>query len=310
MKLIDLCCGMGGLAHGFQLAGHEIVAAYDHDPEAVQTYNRNVGDHAHAADLTELHGGGLPRCDGIIGGPPCQPFSSGSRNYKTHAQKGPTDTRNMIGEFVRLVLEARPRYFLMENVVGLLAYPDFIAELSARLLSAGYVPSLIILNAAYYGVPQDRRRVFICGWRSGSFALWPAPTHTRRSAITTRQALAHLFTPDTARAAPPYVRRSITLPGDVLVDTRNRSMRADRSRYYHARSLDRPAYTVTAGERRGSKLAVIGERAWSLGIEHNLILQNIPPNWQLPKDRETAARLVGNAVPPLMAYHLAKCVQP
>ena len=305
MHLIDLFSGIGGLSYGFQQAGHTLVAAYDHDPIAVEYYNRNLGAHARVADIRELDAAALPDADAIIGSPPCQPFSNGSRNYKTKAQKGPTDERNLIPHFVRLVLARRPTFFLMENVVGLLTYTGFLAEQLRLLFQAGYFPVITVLNAAHYGVPQDRKRVFIAGYRD-RLPLWPAPTHNGPDVVTTRRALGELFQNQPGRPLPPYLKHFTGR--ELLIDTQNRSQLAGGTRHYHARSLDTPAYTVTASERHGSKRAILGNLVVSLSVKHNRILQTFPPDWQLPANPKEAFRLIGNAVPPLFANHIARAI--
>src|SRR3990172_7779993 len=119
VKVIDLFAGAGGLSLGFQMAGHAVIAAFDADPTAVETYNRNLGEHAHVADLRELNADDLPDADGIIGGPPCQALSQANR--LTASWRSP---RNLIPHFVEIVKAKRPRFFVMENVRSLLNYAD------------------------------------------------------------------------------------------------------------------------------------------------------------------------------------------
>ena len=309
MQIIDLFSGIGGLSYGFQQAGHTLLAAYDDDPTAVEYYNLNLGaaGRAHVADVHELDAAALPDADAIMGSPPCQPFSNGSQHYKN--RKGPSDERNLIPHFVRLVVAKRPIFFLMENVVGLLSYTQYLAGQLRPLFAAGYLPVITVLNAAHYGVPQDRKRVFIAGYRDNRLPLWPAPTHTRGDAVTTRRALGELLAPaagQPGRPLPRYLKHFADR--ELLVDTQNRSQLADGTRYYKARSLDMPAYTVAASERQGSKRAVLGDRAIGLGVRHNRILQTFPPDWQLPTDSKQALRLIGNAVPPLLAYRIAQAM--
>jgi DNA (cytosine-5)-methyltransferase 1 len=289
-------------------AGHEIVAAYDNDPVSIETYNANLpGQHAHLSDLRELSAADLPDCDGIIGGPPCQPFSNGHRNDAT--RKGPSDKRNALPAFVRLVVEKRPRMFLFENVPGLLQYPDFVAQHVMRpLFDAGYLPVPAILQAWRFGVPQERRRLFVIGYQGGKLPQWPAQTHTRARA-TTWQALGHLLTSETARDKPPWIHQKFEGRDRIETDTRNRGYTRSKGRYFHARSIDLPAYTVLASERRGSKVIVIGEQCWSLGIEHNRILQAFPGWWTFPREHDDAQRLIGNAVPPTLAQRLGEAIR-
>ncbi len=151
MNLVDLCSGAGGLSLGMTMAGHTVIAAYDHDADAVATYRRNLGDHAQVADLRDLRACDLPDCDGIVGGPPCQPFSNSVQGIqRVGSLKGPLNERNLIPDFIRLVLEKRPAFFLMENVPGLLNYKAFLAQQLTRLDAAGYFPVVAVLNASFY----------------------------------------------------------------------------------------------------------------------------------------------------------------
>jgi len=306
MKLIDLCCGCGGLSLGMLVAGHEIVAAYDNDPTAIENYNLNLpGNHAHLTDLREMQVANLPDCDGIIGGPPCQPFSNELRNGRT---KGPGDERNAVPDFVRIVVEKRPPFFLIENVLGLLRFPVFLSEQVSRLFTAGYFVVPIVLIAWRYGVPQERRRLFIAGYRGGKLPQWPGPTSNRRQ-MTTRLAIGHLLTNESSRKRPPWITKHFAGRDEILADTRNRGYTRRAGRYFPARSIDLPAYTVMASERHGSKVVVIGDKCWSVGIEHNRILQTFPDWWKFPDDYEIAQRLIGNAVPPSLAQRIGEAIR-
>jgi DNA (cytosine-5)-methyltransferase 1 len=304
MKLIDLCCGAGGLSIGMIMAGHSIVAAFDNDDTAVETYRVNLGEHVHKADITTLRGCDLPDCDGIIGGPPCQPFSNGHGNIYT--KKGPSDTRNVLPDFVRIVCEKRPRFFMFENVPGLLQYSEFLAAQLARLFHAGYLVVPVVLNAWRYGVPQERRRLFIAGYLD-NLPIWPGQTSTRRNA-SARVAIQHLLVDGDSRPIPSWITKKITLQGDMIVDTRNRSYTRLKGRYFHARSIDDPSYTVMATERPGSKIAIIGSKSWPLGAKHNSVLQSFPDWFKWPPRHEDAQRLIGNAVPPLLSYAIGQAL--
>jgi DNA (cytosine-5)-methyltransferase 1 len=298
VNLVDLCCGAGGLSLGMMMAGHTVVAAYDHDADTIATYQRNLGNHAHIADIRDLRGDDLPDCDGIVGGPPCQPFSDNVHN----SRKGPANERNLIPDFVRLVLEKRPAFFLMENVPGLLNYKAFLAQQLARLEAIGYFPVVVTLNASYYGVPQDRRRVFIAGRRDGRLPVFPAMTNSRRDAVTTRQAIGYLLIESEAREIARWIRRLDGAP-DKLVDTKNRATRSG-SRYFRWRTIDAPAMTVTT--QAGQMRVLMGGKNWILRARHYSVLQSFPTDWVWTDREETAVRLIGNAVPPLLAWRLGQ----
>jgi DNA (cytosine-5)-methyltransferase 1 len=171
---IDLFCGVGGLSLGFEQAGFKVAAAIDSNPINTSAYSKNFPfTETICADISKITGTeirelcGLPeeRIDVVFGGPPCQGFSAiGKRNI--------ADPRNaLIGEFCRLVSELKPRYFVMENVAGLMyAKSRFILDRALhRLRDDGYdwVSPIRILDAQNYGVPQRRRRVFVLGFRAG-----------------------------------------------------------------------------------------------------------------------------------------------
>lgn len=172
MNLIDLFAGCGGLSLGFEMAGFNIPVAIEKDDWASETYKRNhpttkviTDDITRILDLSSILPDGITTIDGIIGGPPCQGFSlSGNRDKN--------DPRNsLFMEFVRFVKYFKPRFFVMENVTGILSMKtkngDKVKDLiKAEFTSAGYNLEIFTLNAAEFGVPQSRLRVFFIGLRN------------------------------------------------------------------------------------------------------------------------------------------------
>lgn len=171
---IDLFAGAGGLSLGFEQAGFDIAAAVEIDPIHCATHEFNFPKStvicASVANLTgdEIRrkaGLGSSDIDAVFGGAPCQGFSMiGKRAFD--------DPRNqLVFHYVRLVSELRPKYFVFENVRGLTQgrHQEFLRELIASLESAGYdvASPHQVLNAADFCVPQDRRRLFVIGARSG-----------------------------------------------------------------------------------------------------------------------------------------------
>ena len=171
---IDLFCGAGGMSLGFEQAGFNVVAAFDSQEFNVETHARNFPNtKAFVRDLARLDGGQLRKLarigrrniDVVFGGPPCQGFSVGGR-------RDLTDPRNqLVYHFARLVRQLRPKYFVMENVRGLMqdhAQP-VLGSFLRRIKRAGYsvVEPIQVLNAADYGVPQRRQRTFVLGCRQG-----------------------------------------------------------------------------------------------------------------------------------------------
>lgn len=203
---VDLFAGVGGFSLGFEQAGFDVLAAVEREPLHARAYEYNFPHTAVLqADVATLDAPGVldaareglrrhalawgvppeqaleiaDRWDGaldvVFGGPPCQGFSIGGR-------RASDDARNdLVLDFALLVGELRPRYFVMENVPGLLesAHADRLAWVIGYLRHAGYeVPERpTVTNAAWHGVPQNRRRAFLIGWRDGERPVeFPAPT--------------------------------------------------------------------------------------------------------------------------------------
>ncbi|NLK19290.1 MAG: DNA cytosine methyltransferase [Synergistaceae bacterium] len=170
MRIIDLFAGCGGMSLGFKMAGFTTVAANEIDQWAADTYKRNhpevtvvQGDIRQIQNWDKfLPDGRIQNLDGIIGGPPCQGFSlSGNRD--------PNDPRNsLFMDFIRCVSHFKPKFFIMENVPGLLSMKtaggeSVIEIIKNEFAASGYKTDHCLLNAALFGVPQLRERIFIIG---------------------------------------------------------------------------------------------------------------------------------------------------
>jgi len=190
LKAIELFAGAGGMALGLQQAGIDVVAAVEIDKWCVETLEANKAAafpkmKIIQADITSLSGESLLKQVGLArgqldilsGGPPCQGFSYAS------SRRSVNDPRSkMMWQFIRMVEEIRPRYFVIENIQGLLSFKKFFQLLLKTLEKCGYAVRFNLLNAASYGVPQRRLRVFIDGARSdlNILPVFPPPTHFDR----------------------------------------------------------------------------------------------------------------------------------
>lgn len=182
IPVLDLFCGTGGFSHGFEQTGRfQVVGGLDLLPDRIETFAANhptadaiCGDIA-AVSISELAGSRY-RPEVVIGGPPCQGFSS-IRPFRNLTERDP---RNNLFEHFALVVDAtRPRWFVLENVVGLLTNQKG-AILDAVLSvfgGVGYKLSWRVINGAFYGLPQRRERFVLVGSRDGEDFRWPAPTH-------------------------------------------------------------------------------------------------------------------------------------
>lgn len=174
MKIIDLFCGIGGLSLGFEQAGFKVVSAIDMWSDAIKTYNHNRTDKVAKVETVEqFNEEDLPKLvkehhiTGIIGGPPCQGFS-------TVGKREIDDPRNqMYLEFYKAVKTAMPDFFVIENVRGMLTLNKgaFVKDLIERFgeNGLGYTINYKLVNAADYGVPQNRYRVFYVGIKGKRF---------------------------------------------------------------------------------------------------------------------------------------------
>ena len=180
---IDLFAGAGGLSLGFEQAGFDIAAAVEIDPVHCATHERNFpSTRVICASVVDLSGPELLKraglkakdVDVIFGGAPCQGFSM-------IGKRALDDDRNqLVFHFHRLVMEIRPRFFVFENVRGLTLgkHARFLQELIEAFEGSGYsiLKPYQVLNAADFGVPQDRKRLFLIGAREGvSLPVYPEP---------------------------------------------------------------------------------------------------------------------------------------
>lgn len=160
MRVVDLFCGCGGLSLGFQMAGFEVVAAYDKWKSALDVYRLNFDHPAEELDLSNVEKSSAiisqRQPDMIIGGPPCQDFSSaGKRNEE--GGRG-----NLTIHYAQIISNVRPEWFIMENVARITKTQKLI-EAKSIFKHAGYGLSQQILDASYCGVPQKRKRFFLIG---------------------------------------------------------------------------------------------------------------------------------------------------
>lgn len=174
-KVVSLFSGCGGLDLGFINAGYEIVWANDFFPEAVETYKKNIGDHITLGDILQIPSSDIPdEFDILLGGFPCQGFSI------ANSKRSMEDERNFLyKEMLRIVKDKKPKFFLAENVKGLLSMHKgkIIEMIVDDFKKLGYEVNYRLVNSADYGVPQQRERVIIIGNRIGIKDVFPESSH-------------------------------------------------------------------------------------------------------------------------------------
>jgi len=371
LRDVNLFAGAGGLALGLRLAGFGPALLYEIDETAIQTlkWHRLLSPvppewENHRGDVTQVDWSDFPfRVRLLAAGVPCQPFSLGGK----HLAQG--DDRNHFPDLVRAVRELQPDAVVVENVQGLLrsAFSEYLAYiLSAlgspaiapkrgelwqdhhRLLKAyeasrSFVPQYnvksALLNAADYGVPQVRRRVFIVGVRAGLPEYsFPEPTHSRAALV--RAQLSGDYRARRSLRCPPWLR--LLLPREPeddglqpWVTVRDRlgllpppaMSEADagvngglpnhwkipgaRSYDGHMGSVwDWPAKTIKAGVHGvpgGENILRVGPKTVRyFTLRETAVLQSFPVNYHFEGARLRVTRQVGNAVPPLLASAVAR----
>jgi DNA (cytosine-5)-methyltransferase 1 len=332
---IDSFCGAGGLALGLKRAGFEILVSFDASAPAVESFQRNVSPnclHARAEDLTgrrllsDAGFEGVP--DLFAGGPPCQGFS----RQKRGAHLG--DARNgLVLEFVRLVSEIKPRFFLMENVeqLGKKRGKEFVDKLNAEL--AGYELHPFFFNCADYGLAQTRVRFVIVGKSRKIKAPFQLPAPTVKRWLTVGEALADMPEPPADSsvhpALPNHYRTKVTaintqrfsfvpqgggwqdIPEELRLKCHQRvDVRSGGWPDVYGRlRLDGQAPTITAGFdsfTRGRYGHPLQERA--LTPREAARLQGFPDDFHFCGTRRDVRSQVGNAVPPPLGEALGRAI--
>jgi len=300
VRVISLFSGAGGLDLGFILAGHAVVWANDIDPDAVMTYRKNIGDHIDGRDISLIDSREIPNGDILIAGIPCQGFSV------ANLKRSSSDERNLLyHQFIRILKAKKPRYFLIENVPGIinLEKGDVFKIILSDLRSSGYDVDYRVLNAADFGVPQSRKRVFIIGTLQGSGApkfSFPEASHSRRGSSNTL----------------PWRTIADGLIG--LGDAGNESIPNNIGSKYRVvernftghriPAAGQPCPTILArGNGKGGVCAIpLPDGSRRMTIRESARMQAFPDEFQFFGGLNSMYRQVGNAVPVLLALRLAQ----
>jgi DNA (cytosine-5)-methyltransferase 1 len=348
LTAFSLFAGAGGLDLGVEQAGYRVLYAVENDPLAVETLNRNRArffphlPETQPLDITAVDprrlmkeiGLGKGDLDLLVGGPPCVAFSK-SGFHLEYKRAGQDPKASLLDDYLRFLEALSPAAFIMENVFGL-AYKNqsaaFFNRLAAGLRKVGYSLSYEVLNAADYGVPQNRQRLFVIGARNGRPLGLPKATHWGEHERRSKPRDAHLLLPHvTAGQAlkglhtKPEPEEEVggryghLLPGippgeNYLHYTAERGHPKPlfkwRSRYWtFLLKLDpeRPASTV-----QGQPGPYVGPFHWDnrrLRVPELKRLQGFPDEFDLTGSRRSIQLQVGNSVPPLLGAIVATAVK-
>ena len=320
MKVISLFAGAGGLDAGFARVGFDVIWANEYDKTIWETFGANHKTRLDTRDIRSIKSNEIPNCDGIIGGPPCQSWSEAG------SLRGIDDPRGrLFFEFVRILNDKKPKFFLAENVSGMLSHRhrEAVKNIIRMFEDAEYKVYLELLNAADYGVPQDRKRVFYVGLRKDLHCTFEFPPR-RKFKINLQQAIADLA--NNAIPALPYNKTN----GDNCLIANHEYMIGGFSSIFmsrnRVRSWDEQSYTIQAGGRhaplhpQAPKMKFIehNKREFVKGYEHLYRrlsvrecarIQTFPDSFKFCYDNLTDAyKMIGNAVPIRLASHMAKAI--
>lgn len=286
---LDLFAGCGGLSLGFEAAGFKSVGI-ETDEDCCATYNKNLKGRCINKFLAV--NSNFPHADIIIGGPPCQPFSVRGK------QQGLKDSRDGFPIFIEAVKKIKPKIWLFENVRGLL-YKNkwYLDQILAELEKLGYDIDTMVMNAADFGVPQNRERVIVVG-HGGNFEF--PKKHPLK--ITAGEALGEL-----ASQIPPE-SKFLTSSMDKYVAKYEKASQCTIPRDLH---LDRPARTLTcrniaAPTSDMHRIRLPDGRRRRLTVQEAARLQSFPDWFEFKGNEESVFYQIGNAVPPYFAFQIAK----
>ncbi|MCC5848631.1 MAG: DNA cytosine methyltransferase [Verrucomicrobia bacterium] len=292
MKVVDLFAGGGGLSLGFMNAGFDVVAAFDHWDSAIRFYRENITDHPiFKEDLND------PDCasriaafrpDMIVGGPPCQDFSSAGSRDETKGRA------NLTISFSEIISNLKPAYFVMENVERARKSKAFQVARD-NFLASGYQLTAMVLDASLCGVPQKRKRFFVYGELDGEMnSLLPYIMKnqadrpmTLRDYFGDRLDFDHYY-----RHPRSYKRRGV-----FSVDEPSPTIRG----------VNRPVPDGYPGHAGDTTPVTNGVRP--LTTKERSLVQTFPESFELVGTKTDLEQIVGNAVPVKLAEFVARAIR-
>lgn len=319
-NIISLFSGAGGLDLGFQQAGFNIVWANEFDKSIWETHEFNFPDcPLDKRSITQISSEEIPNAIGIIGGPPCQSWSeAGSR-------RGIDDDRGQLfHEYIRVLKDKTPLFFLAENVSGILhtKHKEAFNNILMEFEYAGYQISYELLNAHDYEVPQDRLRVIIVGFHKSLNKKFIFPNGASRKINLSNVIY------DLKESAIPAIEKNksnekLTIPNHEYMTGDFSSMFMSRNR---VRSWNEPSFTIQASGRHApihpqapkmqkieaNKFIFVEDKKTlyrRLSVRECARIQTFPDNFIFKyKSVNDGYKMVGNAVPATMSYHIAKAI--
>ncbi len=321
MKVVSFFSGAGGLDLGFEQAGFDVVWANEFDKDIWETFeNNHKKTFLDRRSIVDIPSNEVPDCDGIIGGPPCQSWSEAG------ALRGITDTRGQLFfEFIRILADKKPKFFLAENVSGMLLerHSKALENIKSMFEECGYNLTFGLVNASDYGVPQDRKRVFFVGYRKDLKVKFDFPKPiTVTEKVTLQSAIGDLSNNAVSALAGNYANDlNLEVPNHEYMTGGFSSIYMSRNR---VRSWNEVSFTIQAGGRhaplhpQAPKMELIepNVRVFVKGKEdlyRRLTVRECARVQTFPDDfifyyKHIAAgyKMIGNAVPVMLAKIMAE----
>lgn len=332
---VDAFCGAGGLSLGLAKAGFTVSLSFDLEALCGQVFSSNKKYHDHAfvcSDVRDMLKGRLLKLSGLkkgqvdllAGGPPCQGFSIQRTIGKDN------DPRNLlVDDYAGLILEVKPRFFILENVPGIGGHRgrEILEKFIQKMNENGYYCHQALLDAQDFGVPQRRKRIVVVGELTNGeepVFKWPKPV-SDSARKTVRDAISHLPAPPTDGSEHPKFRFHRADKLSKINIERIRSIVAGQSRVDLPKKLWAKSHHISA-EVAGHR-NVYGRMEWddvsptitarfdsftrgkfghptqdrSISLLEGALLQSFPSDYVFVGNKVDIARQIGNAVPPLMA---------
>lgn len=318
MNVVSFFAGAGELDLGFEKAGFNVVWANEYDKDIWETYEKNHKKTLlDRRSIVNIKSDEVPECDGIIGGPPCQSWSEAG------SLRGINDKRGQLFyDFIRILESKQPKFFLAENVSGMLLerHSEALKNIKEMFKNAGYRLSFKLLNASDFDVPQDRKRVFFVGIREDLGFEFKFPQSLKKK-VTLEQAIADLkdsVVP--AKDGNKTNKENCKIPNHEYMIGGFSSMFMSRNR---VRSWDEQSFTIQAGGRhapihpQAPKMKFIEQNVRvfvpgkedlyrRLSVRECARIQTFPNDFIFHYNNISAGyKMIGNAVPVNLAKHIA-----
>ena len=287
MRAVDLFAGCGGMSLGFEQAGIDVVAAFDHWKPAVDIYSANFSHPIYHKDLLDEDVVDLIkvlRPSLIMGGPPCQDFSiAGKRKVGQRA--------NLTIRFAQIVIESKPEWLLFENVYNIERF-ETLNVIKKMLKEAGYGLSFTILDASRCGVPQARKRFFLVGRIGEADGFFD---DSFQEGMSMRQMTVRDYLGDQLGVQYYYMHpRSYARRGVFSIDAPSMTIRG----------INRPIPDTY--KRHPADAAGIEDGVRALTTKERSYLQSFPESFKLVGPKTSVELAIGNAVPPALAKYIAE----